>query len=147
MSSTSAMHTTTTSSKLFFFSWSGWEEESSDTHRFGMIASSKEEAIRLILENLLRQKGATEYKSQVYSKLKQKGTPVADWPVLSQLSDPKTVNWSGPWTALPDRFLDGKSIAARDNEAMTIQEFFSKVDPMIYPIEEGLAFFASALQG
>jgi hypothetical protein len=138
--------TTTTKKRLQFFHWRGWDAESYDSHSFGMIAFSKEQAVSLILERLHQVKGAQMYRSAIDADLKQQQILSSDRPKLPLPSVPNMVNCQGPFTAGPDGFLNMFKLKG-DKGALTLQEYLTTTDPKIYPVELGLAFFTSALQG
>lgn len=150
MATSSASTSTSTQAKqsdtiLQLFLWTFWEEESCDSHSIGMIATSKEAAIRLILGRLQILKGANDAKTQVLKDLERQGVPYKEWPSLPLPSDPKMVNCVGAWTTPPSGLLS-TTLRTRNSSGL-LKELLSKVDPEIYPLENGLMFVNSALQG
>jgi hypothetical protein len=124
----------TSTKDLQLFMWHAWVPESSNSAHLGMIASTKEEAIKLILESLEQYKLTVEFKEKVKSPL-----------TLSTLL-PNAVLCEGPWCgnmsySLTDGLMDSS------HKEFTVQEFLTKKVPAVFPVKSGLAFFASALQG
>jgi hypothetical protein len=123
MDATSTPTTTTTTKKLQFFIWYGCEAEGCNYHSFGTLAFSKKRAIGLILESLHQIKSA-QFTSNV-------------------------VDCQGPFTAKPERFLDELKLRNGDDfdSALSLRKYLTTTVPEVYPAEEGLVFFTSALQG